>query len=457
MNYSAISDTKQAFEYIESFTNLEKGVTSEDKHAYRLRRMRELLALFDDPHEAFTTLHIAGTKGKGSTAVLLAAVLEEAGYKTGVYASPHVSSYLERMNVSLAPPEQSLIVTTVSRIRDVIDTMKQDLPGSFAPTTFELLTLTAFLIFREAGCDYGVIETGIGGRVDATNIINPRASLITRLDLEHTQLLGDTLPAIAREKGGIIKPGIPAFCGIHEAECKQVFREIAESRQAPIFFLDEELRRLETTLAHDGTDFVLELQDSGPRHLQLTMLGEFQAENAALAYMCLTHLMPEIPADAYARGFRKATLPGRMEIIGRRPLVIIDGAHTPLSVRKLLDSYTTLYPEKGILIFGSVQGKNPGQMAEILTPHFRHVIVSTPGTFKESDPQNVFDIFEAQHDSVELVRDPRDALERALQLSHQQLPILVTGSFYMIGEIRALRDVMLSATELLPGDSGPNA
>ena len=193
-------------------------------------------------------------------------------------------------------------------------------------------------------------------------------------------------------------------------------------------------------LSPEGTDFSLKLKGKKYIELHLTLLGEFQAENAALALLALSRLDLGLEPENYRRGFGRATLPGRMELVSRRPPVMLDGAHTPLSVKKLMSSYGRLYEQKGILIFGSVLGKNPLQMAKILAPYFTAIVISTPGTFKSSDPKEVFEIFKTLHSGTVLYPDPGLAFEHALQLSRGSLPVLVTGSFYMISEIRALRE-----------------
>jgi len=284
-----------AFAYIESFTNFERRRITPLDREYRLDRMFALLDHFGRPQEALTCIHVAGTKGKGSTAAFLASVLQAAGHATGLYLSPHVSSYNERITIdgSAAPP--GLLTGIASRIAAEIDGgVLEDLRGGFGPTTFELLTLLAFLCFREAGCREAVIEVGIGGRLDATNVITPAASVITPLDLEHTQLLGDTLTAIAREKAGIIKAGRPAFVGYQLPDARTVFAEAAAERGAPLQFLADRVERLEAAVHRTGTSVVLKLTGDEERRFRLAMAGRFQAENAALAYLALRETRPEM-------------------------------------------------------------------------------------------------------------------------------------------------------------------
>ncbi len=445
-----ITNVDETFAYFESFTNLEKVKLTNRQRSFRLDRIETLLAYFDDPHKSFKSFHIAGTKGKGSTAAMLASILVSDGHRTGLYTSPHVSSYLERINVALLPPEESLIVYLANRIRERIESLPNDLPGDFPPTTFELLTLLAFLVFRETQCKYAVLETGIGGRLDATNVVTPEACLLTPLDLEHTELLGDTIEQIAVEKGGIIKPGVPAFCGYQSEPVKKIFRDICREKGAPLHFLDDEVSLLDVDLKPEETLLTMKLKGSEPLSLSLSLRGKFQAENASLVYLTVKTVLPSLSSSALREGFRRTNLPGRMEVVNTEPLIMLDGAHTPLAVRRLLESFRTLYPHKGVLIFGSVTGKDPQHMAELLTPHFASVIISKPGSFKPNDPIEVFRIFKSLKSETYLIENPAEALTKALELSQNSRPILVTGSFYMICEIRRFFPLTYQNHDLQP-------
>jgi dihydrofolate synthase/folylpolyglutamate synthase len=382
---------------------------------------------------------VAGTKGKGSTAALLASVLGAAGHLTGLYTSPHVQSAFERISIAGREPRPDLLVRLAREVKKAIDAIPDEgMPGHYSPTTFEILTLLAFLYFREAGCIDAVIEVGIGGRLDATNVVTPIASVITPLDLEHTDILGDTIEKIAFEKAGIIKPGVPAFIGLQPAEAKEVFRTACRERGSPGAFLDEEVKTLSSRVDRRGTTVSLALAGETPVEFRLALLGEFQAENAALAWLTLRRMRPEITRESFREGFASVTLPGRMELRGSDPVIVLDGAHTPLAVRRLLSSFRAVFPGEAVLLFGSVSGKKPREMAGILAPAFTHVVVSTPGTFKESDPADVAAIFTSANPATTLVKDPAGALRRARELSGGSRPILVTGSFYMVAEIRRL-------------------
>ena len=440
MSSPEIEAPEDFFTWADSHMNLEKGTIPFDKRNYRLDRMRFLLGLFGDPDRSYGIVHVAGTKGKGSTSTFLASVLAASGRKVGLFTKPHVFTPLERITVDGAMPDPGPFVETGRRIREVVEsTPAGRLPGGFPPTAFELYTVIGLLFFRDAGCDTAVVETGIGGRLDATNVVFPEASVITVLDLEHTEVLGDTLEKIASEKAGIIKDGVPVYVARQEPEAREVFRTRALLTGSPVHFLDGETETLAVEPTLRGSDVHLRFHgDPMALDFRLRLLGAFQAENAALACLCLRDRFPGIPREAYLDGLAKADLPGRMELFAGTPPVILDGGHTPLAVRRLLESWRTFFPGEAVLLFGSVAGKNPTEMARILAPGFSRIVVSTPGTYKQSRPREVYDIFRALNPDTELEEDPARALARARELADGVRPILVTGSFYMVAEIRKL-------------------
>jgi dihydrofolate synthase / folylpolyglutamate synthase len=413
-------------------------ISPKERH-YRLERMRWLLDRVGNPHHAYRIIHLAGTKGKGSTAAFLANALGAAGYQTGLYTSPHVSDPSERISVTTLPDDTGMIKELVAHISDLVaSTPKTSLPGGFHWTAFELITVFALMYFKAAGCRIAVIETGIGGRWDATNIVEPMACVLTPVDLEHTEILGDTLEQIAHEKAGIIKPGIPVFSASQPPEVKSMFRQISRQHAAPIRFLDEELLVLDSSVYPQGTEVLLRIRGMRTQRFRLKLLGDFQAHNAALAYLILRKMFPKILCRSIVSGFERTFLPGRMELITSTPPVLLDGAHTPLAISQVLATYLPMFPPPRTLIFGAIAGKNIPDMARLLSPHFQHIIISTPGTFKESDPHSVRRIFQSMHPSVMLKLEPEHALQRAFKLSRSHAPILVTGSFFMVAEIRKL-------------------
>lgn len=458
----------EAFSYIESFTNFEK-TTPASVREYKLARMRFLLEQFGNPHQTYKTVHIAGSKGKGSTAAFLSSILTEAGFITGLYTSPHVISYKERITVCGRQPDDPLLVRLIEMMRRLIERgIVADRFGEEAPTTFELLTLLAFLTFKEMNCSWVVVETGIGGRLDATNVVSPEASIITPVELEHTDILGDTLEQIATEKAGIIKENIPVFSGYQQEPVTQVFIRTAKERNAPLIFLKDELISLtsESSVDEDtfGTIVNYSWRDGSTHRTTIRLLGDVQAENSALALLTARGLFSNTlllsrsqptrtpqtgtgqpsanqsrPAiEKFLQGLEKTVVFGRMEIASRRPPVLLDGAHTPSSIARLIAFTNKLFPGEKILLYGSVIGKDYITMASQLAPHFSKIIISTPGTFKKSNPRELFTCFSALHGSCTLLRSPEEALSKALELSQERIPVIVTGSFYMVSEIKKL-------------------
>ncbi len=412
---------------------------SPEERTYRLERMAVLLDCLDNPHLAYQTIHIAGSKGKGSTAAFLAAVLRAAGYRTGLYTSPHVSDPAERISAFPPPDDNRFIDGLVRQLQQLVgDFPPEKLPGSYHVTAFELVTLLGFLYFRAANCQDAIIETGIGGRHDATNVVQPIACLFTPVELEHSDVLGGALADVAREKSGIIKPGIPVFSSPQAAEVKDIFRKVSSSNHADIRFLDDEWEQFFVNTTIEGTTCRFRLRGQPERQVTLRLVGDAQAENASLACLALKTIFPVLSDDTIRQGLAQAFLPGRMEMIQHNPSVMLDGAHTPRAVQHVLSTFKTIFPQKGILLFGAVAGKNIEAMAEILAPAFQQVIISTPGTFKKSHPDTMFQTFQQFHSDVILETEPPAAFRQALTASQGVLPVLVTGSFFLVAEIRAL-------------------
>ncbi len=429
----------QAFEYILTLKPPATHKMTPVERTFRVSRMRMFLERFGHPDRSYQTIHIAGTKGKGSTATFLASILKAAGFRVGLYTSPHVSDPAERISASMPLRDSNRLMEIITNIETMLAELEPDaLPGGFDITPFELVTLLAFCYFRETDCQIAVIETGIGGRCDVTNVIEPIASVLTPIDYDHTEILGDTLEKIAKDKAGIIKPGVPAFCGLQPPEVKAVFRAESVLRQATIRFLDEELTAFASQTSRDGTSVTFAFDGMTPHTVPLRLSGQFQAENAALAALVIRHIFPNISMEITAKGLSEAFLPGRMELISAAPPIVLDAAHTPLAIRRALEAFQQMFPGEAILIFGAVHGKNYAEMARLLSPAFREVIISTPGSFKQSEPEEVFHVFQRQHPDVHLEIHPANALRLAQTLAEGRKPIFVTGSFYMVAEIRKL-------------------
>ncbi len=440
---------QESWDWLTSFTNLEKNLSA-TKRTWRLDRMDALLEDRGHPERAELSFHVAGSKGKGSTAAYLSSILTTLGKTTGLYASPHVRDWRERITQNGLFFDEAVYVSTVETLKIYWDSMESGKKSQFLeswggdPTTFEWLTLSAFELFSAQRVDARVLETGLGGRLDATNAQVPTASVLTLIELEHTDILGDTLALIAGEKAGILKIGVPAFVAPQKLESLEVFRKTAKKLRTPLHYFDEEVEEFETELSREGTMMRLGLTDGTAIEANLPLLGRAQGLNAAVAAWTIHGLVRDgrlaLPphsdlGEVIRKGVEATTVPGRMQILSRDPWVILDGAHTPESAKLLARSWEPLFGTNGTLIFGAFEGKAVEPMAAVLAPLFPHIIITSPGTFRPSNPPAVRQVFLSAPGSsgfVDLADTPAQAIQEALIDGG---PILVCGSFYLVGEI----------------------
>ena len=445
------------FSRFEALTNLERG--GYKPRVYRLERMRRLLAAFDNPHLSLPTIHIAGSKGKGSTAAFIASILASAGStaagntaagpKVGLYTSPHVSDYRERITINGAFASDTALAQVGRRLMEFLDDQERsDLPTAELPTTFEMLTLFAFLVFAHAECDVCVVETGLGGRLDATNLVDPLCSVLTPIELEHTEYLGTTIGEIAFEKAGIIKPGKPVFVSREPPDAIAVFESTARERGCPLHYLPSEVVRLDAEVDSEGSSYSFVLRDGFSISGRCRLVGRAQVENAALAALCTHTLYPSMSAECIARGIERAWLPGRLEIFPGRPPIVVDGAHTPKSVERVVDTVLTIFGGIGVCLFGAVLGKDIAGMLAILGRECHEFVVSRPGTFKASAPEDIHERLEDMGHTSRFFESPDRALRAARASCPEHLPVLVVGSFYLAAEVRKI--VMEGGDEKTP-------
>jgi dihydrofolate synthase/folylpolyglutamate synthase len=431
---------------MEDCTNLERQTTHYTTRTYRLDRMYALLDHIGHPERDYRKIHIAGSKGKGSTASFLAAGLRALGYKTGLYLSPHLVDYRERFTLGGAFFDEDLLVQAGNELFSRLEDFTfADEWGETNPTTFELYTAYAFLLFSLSGCQWAVIETGLGGRLDATNTIVPEASVLCPIELEHTKILGDTVAAIAVEKSKIIKEGVPVFVGFETAEAYAVFEREAASRHATIRSLSKELADLSYRTTKEGEQVAFRWKDGSCERLSLTMRGQLQAQNCALALLVLKSL--RLTGEHTIPFLERNTLPGRFEKIGADPDIYLDGAHTVHSLEGLLDSFSSLYGNDGnTVIYGALEDKDHRHMCNLVLDHFSRIIVSRPGTYKKSDIgaiERTFRQLSAERGKpidLTLAEENDEALALALARTPRDNAIMVCGSFYLAGGIKMAYD-----------------
>lgn len=399
-----------------------------------LERMKALLAALGDPEAGFRAIHIAGTNGKGSTAVMTASILEEAGYSVGLFTSPHLEDECERVQIwdgTHRMIEQAELDSLKERVYSVEEDVKKTLHNAGLEygklTVFEVYTAAAYLYFAKEQPDYVVLETGLGGRLDSTNTLEkPLVSVITQVGLDHTAQLGNTIFKIAREKAGIIKPGVPVVSQTGDLNTKNIFRRMA---------------------AENGSEFidVSEVADSY-RKYELAMKGGHQTRNAATAVEAIKAAGIEVSEEAIENGLANAWLPGRFEILndepGEEPVFIIDGAHNPDAVSELVKTYEafsrTNKIKRTLVIFGCMKDKNSVRMVQLLTGGLKGCSYAAAAVDYEraEDPERIGELIAGCGHGCMVFESTREAYEYAKDSAFQC--ILTTGSIYLAGEMRTL-------------------
>ena len=411
------------FETLEKIFNLRGGIID-----LRLDRMRQALALFNHPENQFPSLHIAGTNGKGSTAALLHNILQQAGYRTALYTSPHLESFTERIRIGHEEIAQAEVVSFADEIWQ--RTAEANVPLTF----FEFITVMAFIYFARNRVNVAVIEVGLGGRLDATNVVTPLVSVITTIAKDHEAYLGPDELSIAREKGGIIKPRIPVICGKVSEPVTEVLQEIARLRESPAYFLGTSfsfLLKNESLFDYIGIKQNL----SG---LALALRGRHQLANASLALAAL-ELVNEyfpVPQVALRYGLETVQWPGRLELISERPLVILDGAHNPEGVRALADALIELRQGRKIkLLFATMADKEWQLMLEILAKLADEMIFTRVSMERSADPELLAKNIPVPIPS-RVIQDSQTALAALLDRAQPDDILVVAGSLYLLGEVR---------------------
>jgi len=415
----------QALDYLNQFINYERQRSAPySAETLNLDRMRTLLDRLGNPHQAFPSIHVAGTKGKGSTAAMIDAILRAAGYRAGLYTSPHLHTFRERMRVN-----GELIARDA--FAALVDEIEPHLAAVEGITWFEAITALGFLHFARSAIDIGVIEVGLGGRFDATNVITPRVSVITSLSMDHMAWLGDTLDQIAFEKAGIIKPGVPVVSAPQQAEALVVLERVAAERNAPLTVIDTPtLPHLLARYGSVGVDFVL---DNLTLHVPLP--GRHQVDNAALAVTAVRQTKELlIDGGAIARGLANVQWPGRFEIARRDPPLIFDCAHNADSAQKLVAALSNYFPDRHwMLIFGASSDKDIAGMLDALLPIADRVIVTRAKSARAADLESIAQRVAERHRSVEIASDVRGAIDLTVDT---HAPIVVAGSIFVVAEAR---------------------
>ncbi len=423
---------------------------------FRLERIERLLKRIGSPHERIPSVHIAGTKGKGSTAAMLDSILQASGIRTGLFTSPHIEQFEERMRVCGHMPTPEQLTRLVSRLCQLLEDAEMDVNDNI-PTFFEVTTLLAWMLFDDERVQIAVLETGLGGRLDCTNVCRPLVTIITSIGLDHTHILGDTLSKIAWEKAGIIKFGVPVVQGQLPGDANLVVAARAKELGCQRLVCGKEF-----AWHVDHNDNILSGRKRSQKILVLTpsqsyddltipLLGEHQAHNASLAVMAAELLKNQgyhqIDASSISKGIRSTCWPLRFEIFDGHPTIVLDAAHNPDSMHAVTGVLkgTEWQNRRRVLIFAASADKDTAAMLQIIVPHFDHVVctryVNNPRSVPPEQLLALAESLDFQTDRpvrLHQAEHPELAMEEARELSGHNGLICVTGSLFLAAEMRGL-------------------
>jgi dihydrofolate synthase / folylpolyglutamate synthase len=424
-------DLDGALAYLDDHVNVEIDASARAA-AKRLDRVARLVELMGDPQRTYPVIHLTGTNGKGSTARILTQLLVARGLSVGTYTSPHLERFNERIAWNGEPISDAAFVEIIEVVAAVEQTMEE------APTVFEILTAAAFRWFADVAVDIGVIEVGLGGRWDATNVADGQVAVVTNVSLDHAETIGPTLVDIATEKAGIVKPGSTLVLGETDPPLAEIFRAAGP---AEVWERDRDFGCEANRLAHGGR--LLDLRTPGAQYadVYLPLYGAHQGENAAIALAAAealfgTPLDPEVVEGAFA----DVRVPGRLEVVDRQPLVVLDGAHNPAGAAAAAEAIAEAFEGAAgrVLVVGLLQGKDPTEMLEALEARGARALVACPApTPRTLPPGDVAAAARAMGVDAETAGSIPEALARALAVALPDDLVLITGSLYVVGAARA--------------------
>ena len=417
---------------------------------FGLDNIRRLARAFDQPHAAYGSIHVGGTNGKGTTSALVASILKHAGFRVGLFTSPHLVSFTERIKVDGQEITEHEVMELTEEIRDIVVHSEE-----FSPTFFEVVVMMAFLYFERKQADVAVFEVGMGGRFDATNIIAPLVSVITSIDYDHKEFLGETLQEIAREKAGIIKSGVPVVSSPQEREAMEVIKQKARGEHAKLYTFGEEFwsflkRETTSEICFDyHSKNALEIRD-----IKLPFSGEYQMHNASVAIKAATIALERLQfsvgqnqrdhiISAIRGGLEETQWPGRLEMIRESPPIVIDGAHNPAAANALSKALKRNYLEKYrklIIVIGIMGDKDARGIMEPLLPLASEVILTAPQYSRAAAPETLARIAQSLgYLHVRIAPTVKDAVAMASERARDKVCpslVVITGSFYTIGEAK---------------------
>ncbi len=421
-------------------------INDKDKYGSRLglESISRLMDLLGNPQRGLKYLHVAGTNGKGSVSSYLANSLKTAGYKTGLYTSPFLERFNERIQINgVDIPDEDLAQIT-DKVRDAADKMVEE--GMLHPTTFEIVTAIGFVYFQQEKCDYVVLEVGLGGRFDSTNVIGtPLASIITTLDYDHTEILGNTLAEIAYQKGGIIKKDGITISYPQAEEAIDVLKDLTNKMDGE-FYLDPVDTIEIKSETEFGSSFDFKFEGEVLKDIKISMLGEYQVYNASLAVTTLLVLrskgLVEISNEDLYKGLADTKWKGRLEVLKRNPTFLIDGAHNTQGITHLARALKLFKYKRLILGVGILKDKDYTHMVDLLGPLADVVVVTEVNMPRKLDAENLADEFRRHVSEIYVEKDIKKAIEKTIELAKEDDLIVFGGSLYLIGEVRTIFNLL---------------
>lgn len=404
-----------------------------------LKNITGLLSIFDNPHLKIKVIHIAGTNGKGSTAAVLHSILQKANYKAGLYTSPHLVDFQERMKINDEYITQDEVCDLLERLKPAIQKIAHT-DGFQHPTFFEVITAMAYLYFYEKEVDFAIMEVGLGGRLDATNVCQPLISVITHIDFDHMAQLGNTLAEIAAEKGAIIKENAPVVCARQSAEADVVIKRIAQEKKTLLYTFGEEFNATLICSLLRGNHFQYCGIYNNYHNLFVPLVGEYQLENTSLAIAAAELLHNNgfnIRRDAIIEGVESSQWPGRFEIVREKPMIILDGGHNPNGINQFMENLKRLIPNKKIIaVLGIFQDKDYRVMVKTVVSQVNQVIITmadnpraTPASLLAEEARRYI-----AADKIIETTNVKAAIDQAIRIAQEEDVICITGSLYTVGE-----------------------
>ncbi|MCO0597904.1 bifunctional folylpolyglutamate synthase/dihydrofolate synthase [Peribacillus butanolivorans] len=399
---------------------------------FGLSRMETLLTKLGNPQEGLKYIHIAGSNGKGSTLHYIKEILLAEGIRVASFTSPYLIRMNEQLKINTDEISDNDFVAAFQELWPIVQEM--DSAGN-GPTQFEILTAMAFSYFSKKEVDLVLMETGLGGRLDTTNVIQPLLSIITSISLEHTNILGNTLAEIASEKAGIIKSGAPIISGVTAEEPAKVIEEKAASADVPYYQLGRDFYVNDVKQSKHGQSFSISLDNRSIRNIDLQMLGRHQIDNAALAVAAVMLVIEGIDEKSIRKGIGEAKWNGRFEKISDEPLVIIDGAHNPAGIEVLIETLKTHYPDYTYrFIFSSFRDKDYSQMLHMLEKEAIEIIITEFNHERAADAEKLYK--QCSHENKSIDKDWQSAIRKGRQNTGEKEILVITGSLYFLSLVR---------------------